>query len=218
MNTILKEVAKVQWKNARNGLDEKSMDVTPLNIFTTWLKDAADSCLFLYPNAMTLSTASKTGIPASRIVLLKHCDERGFVFYTSYKSKKANDLKENPRGVLLFYWPVLERQVTITGKITKVSSKESDEYFKTRKKVRQIGAWASPQSKVINGKKELDQMVDKYQKQFAGQPISRPDDWGGYRLSPKTIEFWLGKHNRLHDRILYTLRDNGKWLIQRLAP
>jgi pyridoxamine 5'-phosphate oxidase len=169
-------------------------------------------------NAMTLATASADGLPAARIVLLKGYHERGFQFYTNYESFKGRQLAENPRACLVFFWKELERQVRITGLVEKLSEKESNDYFRIRPEGSRIGAWASPQSTVIESSEWLTERVKLYEEKFSDSEIPRPPHWGGYLVKPVTLEFWQGRTDRLHDRLLYTLQENGGWMIERLAP
>ncbi|MBT7896019.1 MAG: pyridoxamine 5'-phosphate oxidase [Flavobacteriales bacterium] len=164
-----------------------------------------------------LSTISKEGTPSSRIVLLKTMDKQGFVFFTNYKSNKSLDIQENPNVSLLFYWPLIERQVRITGKIEKVSLEESQNYFKTRSRKSKIGAWASKQSSVIHSKKDFQDQIARYTKKYKNKTIPCPLFWGGYRLIPSSFEFWQARVNRLHDRFIYTIK-NKTWTINRLSP
>jgi pyridoxamine 5'-phosphate oxidase len=169
---------------------------------------------------MTLATASADGMPDARIVLLKGFDESGFVFFTNYNSSKGLELLENPRACLVFFWKELERQVRISGLVSLASGKESDEYFDSRPEGSRIGAWASPQSEVIESREWLEENEQRVNQQFSGMAgaISRPLHWGGYRVKPTRVEFWQGRPSRLHDRILYSLQGNGRWKIERLAP
>jgi pyridoxamine 5'-phosphate oxidase len=167
---------------------------------------------------MTLATASADGLPAARIVLLKGFHAEGFQFYTNYDSFKGKQLLENPRACLVFFWKELQRQIRITGLVEKLSGEVSDEYFKTRPAGSRIGAWASPQSEVIESSEWLMGKVNQFEKSFKEDNIPRPPHWGGYLVRPVTIEFWQGRPNRLHDRLLYSLQENGNWLIERLAP
>ena len=167
--------------------------------------------------SMTLATATKDGRPSARIVLLKSFDQDGFVFYTNYDSRKGMELAQNPQACLLVYWSPLWRQVRIEGPVEKVSTAESDQYFHSRPLGSKIGAWASNQSSVIESRDALDQQFKEFGFKF-GDNVPRPSHWGGYRVRPKVIEFWQGQENRLHDRLRYTLRDDGNWLIERLAP
>jgi pyridoxamine 5'-phosphate oxidase len=185
--------------------------------FNRWWQDAIKSEL-LEVNAMTLATASADGLPSARIVLLKGFHETGFQFYTNYESFKGKQLLENPRACLVFFWKELERQIRITGLVEKLSKQNSDAYFKSRPNGSRIGAWSSPQSEVIESSDWLANQVNKYETKFAENDIPRPPHWGGYLVRPVTIEFWQGRPNRLHDRLQYTLQENGGWLIERLAP
>ena len=166
---------------------------------------------------MTLATATVHGAPSARIVLLKSFDERGFTFYTSYEGRKAGELTENPRAALIFYWPDLERQIRIEGDVQKVSKKESEDYFLSRPLGSRIGAWASKQSSVMNGREELEARWHEIEKRFADGIVPLPETWGGYRLWPNSIEFWQGRPSRMHDRILYE-RNGTFWGIKRLGP
>jgi pyridoxamine 5'-phosphate oxidase len=166
---------------------------------------------------MTLATASRDGVPAARIVLLKGFDETGFVFFTNYESAKAHDLDNNPRACLLLFWAALERQVRITGGVTRTSAEESDTYFHSRPFESQIGAWASAQSRRVGDRSALESRYAELAAQYAGGPVPLPPFWGGYRVVPEAMEFWQGRKSRLHDRLLY-VRSNGRWERSRLAP
>ena len=166
---------------------------------------------------MTLATATKDGNPDARIVLLKSFDDRGFVFYTNYQSRKANELSESPRACLLFYWPQVWRQVRIEGAVEKISDKESDAYFQSRPLGSKLGAWASNQSEVVARRETLEARFAELQKQF-GEHVPRPPHWGGYRVKPIAMEFWQGQENRLHDRLRYRLLEDWTWAIERLGP
>jgi pyridoxamine 5'-phosphate oxidase len=167
--------------------------------------------------SMTLATATADGQPTARIVLLKSFDERGFVFYTNYDSRKGDELSDNPRACLLFYWPQVWRQVRIEGAVEKVTAGESDAYFSSRPLGSRIGAWASNQSEVVESRETLEQQFAEMSARY-GDQVPRPPHWGGYRVKPALVEFWQGRDNRLHDRLRYSLQDNGSWLIERLAP
>jgi pyridoxamine 5'-phosphate oxidase len=169
-------------------------------------------------NAMTLATASSDGIPSARIVLLKGFDEKGFMFFTNYNSFKGQQLNENPRACLVFFWKELERQIRITGLVEKAGDAPSNEYFNSRPEGSRIGAIASPQSQVISSREWLEDEVKNISKKYEGNSLSRPEHWGGYLVKPITIEFWQGRSNRLHDRLQYSLQENGEWTIERLAP
>lgn len=210
-------IAQLRKEYAAQILLEKDAAADPITQFGLWWQQALETEI-VEPNAMTLATASCDGMPSARVVLLKGFDERGFVFYTNYKSYKAAQLEENPKACLVFYWKELERQVRITGLVAKVSAAESDEYFASRPEGSRIGAWASPQSEVIESRQWLDSRYQELVRQMGGSDIARPPHWGGYRVKPVIIEFWQGRPSRLHDRIQYTLQENGGWKIERLAP
>lgn len=197
-------------------LAEADIDKSPFKQFESWFKAAVDAQLY-EPNVMTLATANAAGRPSARILLLKGFDENGFVFYTNYESKKGHDLLENPQAAMVFFWPELERQVRIEGTITKVSEETSTAYFHSRPAGSQIGATASPQSKVILNRKQLEERVEELKAVYQEKEIPRPAHWGGYQLKPDHIEFWQGRPSRLHDRITYTL-EGENWKINRLAP
>ena len=169
-------------------------------------------------NAMTLATADRNGKPSARIVLLKGLDQRGFIFYTNYNSRKGRELAENPEAALVFYWPEQERQVCVAGTVSKVEPTESEAYFKIRPRGSRIASWASDQSAVVLNRAELEQKWNQFEKQFPDQEIPCPTNWGGYVLSPSRIEFWQGRPNRLHDRFRYTRLPDKSWLIERLSP
>ena len=194
------------------------LNSNPIIQFQIWLDEALQIDM-PEPTAMNLATSSKLGELSSRMVLLKNVDERGFVFYTNYESKKAADLNENTQAALCFWWGLLQRQVRIEGVIEKVSEQESDEYFATRPRGSQISAIASNQSAVIKNYQALRDQVETVEMQFADcEEIPRPEFWGGYRVIPNTIEFWQGRPNRLHDRLKYKKSADGDWKIERLAP
>jgi len=209
------DISKLRRSNALKELSEASVSSNPFTQFSVWMNEAIKSNL-LDPNAMTLATASKEGIPSARTVLLKGFDERGFVFYTNYESTKAKDLDENPNAALLFLWIELERQVRISGEVEKVSQADSEEYFISRPRESQLGAWASKQSSVIASREVLERQFEEMKKRFENKEIPLPPFWGSYRVIPKRIEFWQGRESRLHDRICYSL-EKGKWRIERLS-
>ncbi len=169
------------------------------------------------PHAVALATASRSGRPSARMVLLKSFDARGFVFFTNYRSRKGQELARNAHCTLLFYWGSLERQVRIEGRVTKVARRESEDYFATRPRGSQLSAWASPQSETVPGRLALEQRMSELAGRYPDQ-VPRPAHWGGYRLVPEAIEFWQGREDRLHDRILYRRTRGGRWKIERLAP
>jgi len=168
-------------------------------------------------NAMTLATADRQGRPSARVVLLKGLDERGFVFYTNYDSRKGRELAENPEAALVFYWPEQERQVCVAGQVSKLPRAESEAYFNTRPRGSQIGAWASDQSRVVRDRPELEQKWDQFEERYPST-VPCPPNWGGYVLNPTRLEFWQGRPNRLHDRFRYTRQADKTWLIERLSP
>lgn len=201
-----------------SALIKSSVDPDPFRQFERWFADVnARGISEQDAVSMTLATSDSAGQPSARIVLLKSFDERGFVFYTNYNSRKGGDLAENPRACLLFYWSRLWRQVRIEGTIKKVSESESDEYFHSRPLGSKIGAWASDQSEPVESRSQLEKRFEEFGEKF-GDNVPRPPHWGGYRLIPREIEFWQGRENRLHDRLRYRLQPDGSWLIERLAP
>ncbi|RMF21136.1 MAG: pyridoxamine 5'-phosphate oxidase [Bacteroidetes bacterium] len=199
------------------GLSRKDLDESPFRQFEKWFQEAEQAGI-LMPNAMTLATVSAEGQPSVRTVLLKFFDERGFVFYTNYNSRKARDIAANPLVALLFPWLDLHRQVKIEGRAEKVSTAESMKYFMTRPRGSQIGAWVSNQSSPITSRQMLLMKFEELKRKFADREVPLPDFWGGYRVVPTCIEFWQGRENRLHDRFEYRLQNDGTWLVQRLAP
>jgi pyridoxamine 5'-phosphate oxidase len=200
-----------------SGLDEKEIDRDPIRQFQIWLDDAIAANIPL-AEAMTLATATPDGRPAARMVLLKQVDHNGFVFFTNYRSAKARQLDANPYAALVFYWNLLERQVRVEGSVVRTSAEESREYFQTRPRESQIGAWASEQSEVIAGRDILERRAQELETLYCDRDVDCPEHWGGYRLKPERIEFWKGRIGRLHDRILYELTSDGAWTISRLAP
>jgi pyridoxamine 5'-phosphate oxidase len=208
-------IADIRQEYMRAGLAEKDAAADPFKQFDRWFHDARQSELPL-PNAMTLATATAAGRPSARVVLLKDVDARGFVFYTNYASRKARELAANPYASLVFAWVELERQVRIEGAIEKVSAEESDAYFASRPLGSRLGAWASPQSMVLPDRLTLATKVAAIVLRYGKHP-PRPPHWGGYRVLAEAIEFWQGRRNRLHDRLLYT-KQTGGWKIERLAP
>ncbi|HHP7229315.1 MAG TPA: pyridoxamine 5'-phosphate oxidase [Xenococcaceae cyanobacterium] len=213
-----RSVADLRQNYTFAGLEETDLDPNPIKQFEVWFQAALDSEV-LEPNAMTLATATSDGKPSARIVLLKGFDARGFVFYTNYESLKGKQLIANPQAALVFFWDRLERQIRITGKVTKVSSQESDQYFQSRPKNSQIGAWTSNQSQEIANREVLEQKQQELAAFYAAAAVlPRPQHWGGFRLSPETMEFWQGRPSRLHDRLVYERQVDGSWSIKRLAP
>ncbi len=210
-------IADIRRDYSHKSLSESDVDANAIKQFEKWWREAVNSKIDEV-NAMTLATASLDALPSARIVLLKEVNEKGFVFFTNYESYKAQQLAENPKACLVFFWKELERQVRITGLIEKISGKQSDEYFQSRPESSRIGAWASPQSRVIEDRQWLDEKFNELVNKMEGTAIPRPPHWGGYIVKPVVIEFWQGRPSRLHDRIQYTLEENGGWKIERLAP
>lgn len=199
------------------GIDEHTIDPDPIAQFRKWFEDASNAHI-LQPEAMTLATVSEQGRPSARIVLLKEVDARGFVFFTNYRSRKGKELAANPHAALVFHWPALKRQVRVEGVVEKVSPEESDAYFKSRIRESQIGAHASPQSEVVESRLVLDRRYEEVAREFAGGLVPRPRNWGGFRLNPERIEFWISGVARLHDRVLYERTSDRGWRKSRLAP
>jgi pyridoxamine 5'-phosphate oxidase len=198
-------------------LNEDGVDKNPVKQFAAWYQDAIDAGEML-PEAMTVATSTRSGDPSARMVLLRGFDERGFGFFTNYESQKGRELAENPRAALVIYWPKLGRQVRISGTIEKQSPEESATYFHNRPRASQLSALASPQSQVLSGRAALEDAVAALAARYQDEGIPLPDKWGGYRVVPITIEFWLHRDNRLHDRLRYSRGPNGSWRIERLAP
>ena len=198
------------------GLVEKDLARDPFRQFERWFQEA-EAAKVTEPNAMVLSTIGRDGRPSSRVVLLKAVDGRGFVFYTSYDSRKGRELEANPHASLLFPWIVLERQVIVEGSAKRVSREESAAYFLSRPRASQLAAWASPQSTVIAGRVVLEEGYRANEKKFAGQTVPLPPNWGGFRLTPDTVEFWQGRRSRLHDRLRYRRETDSDWVVERLA-
>lgn len=211
-------IADIRTQYSQKSLSEADVLPDAIAQFEKWWDEVIHSQI-TEPNAMTLATASLDGVPDARIVLLKGVSQEGFTFFTNYESQKGQQLAQNPRACLVFFWKELERQVRIRGVVSKVSKEESEAYFFSRPEGSQIGACASPQSRVIADRQELESRVQALEEAVKKRhKIEKPDYWGGYILKPESLEFWQGRPNRLHDRILYTLQDKGDWLIQRLAP
>jgi len=201
---------------SKQTLDKKDVNNNPFIQFEKWIKEAIEAQVN-EPNAMTLCTATKEGKPSARIVLLRNFTEDGFIYYTNYTSRKGIEISDNPNCAILFFWPELERQIRIEGEVQKQTSEESDLYFNTRPRESKIGAWTSSQSKVISDRGVLNKEFEINSNKYPTDMIPRPAFWGGYIVKPLTIEFWQGRPNRLHDRILYT-KENNNWKIDRLAP
>ena len=215
--TTTMQLAEMRRNYAARALDLADLDVNPFAQFDHWMRAAIETQV-IEPNAMTLATADAAGRPAVRTVLLKGFDQRGFVFYSNYESAKARDLAANPQVALLFPWLALERQVSAMGIAQKITATESLKYFLSRPRESQIGAWASRQSEVISTRALLESKFAEMKARFANGEIPLPDQWGGYRVTPQSFEFWQGRPNRLHDRFKYTLQSDGSWTIARLMP
>ena len=198
------------------GLDKEDLNADPIFQFKFWFEDAKKSEPI--PTAMSLSTVNNNGEPTLRTVLLKLFDKKGFVFFTNYKSRKADHITDNPNVAVLFNWVALERQVSITGVAEKIKTKESIKYFMSRPRGSQLGAWVSDQSSVLSSRKILELKLEEMKRKFSDGEIPLPDFWGGYRIIPKTFEFWQGRPNRLHDRFIYSKQSNELWEIDRIAP
>ncbi len=211
-----KNIADIRKDYSLHSLNESDVASNPIEQFNRWWNEALVSEI-IEVNAMTLATSTKEGKPSARIVLLKGFDERGFIFFTNYESKKGKALAENPHAALGFFWKEIERQIRIEGVTEKISVAESDAYFFSRPEGSRIGAWASPQSEIIKNRAMLEENVQRFSGEFKNS-IPRPPHWGGYRVMPELIEFWQGRTNRLHDRIQYTKTRDGSWKVDRLAP
>lgn len=211
-----KKYDKIRNDYRQKPFGKKDVNADPFKQFSEWMDRAINSGI-KEPTAMALATVGKNMQPSSRMVLLKEIKDGGFIFYTNYESKKGYQISENHYGSLLFYWAELERQIRIEGRIEKTSDEISEEYYLTRSAKRRIGAWASPQSQEIPNRKFLEDKQLEYEKKFVGNPPTRPQNWGGYMLTPYIFEFWQGRPNRLHDRIEYYF-DDTDWKIRRLAP
>ena len=208
--------ARLRKEYTRAGLTESDADSDPIAQFRRWFGEALAADLH-EPNAMILATATPDGRPSARVVLLKGFDERGFVFYTNYEGRKAEALEINPYCALVFYWGELERQVRVEGRASRIPEEESDEYFGSRPRGSQLGAWASEQSRPVEGRDPLEERLRHLEAEYEGREVPRPPFWGGYRVEPEVIEFWQGRENRLHDRLVYR-RSGGSWRRERLQP
>ncbi len=211
------DLTQLRGKYTTKGLEIDDLDSNPFKQFELWFNDAINAKL-TEPNAMSLATVGKDMMPSIRTVLLKTFDEEGFVFFTNYKSKKAEQIEQNPKAATLFTWLELERQIKIEGSIEKISTSDSLKYFLSRPKGSQIGAWVSHQSEIISSRSLLEQKFDEMKKKFIKGEVPFPSFWGGYIIKPIRIEFWQGGQDRLHDRFIYKLDDGNNWKISRLAP
>ena len=211
------DISALRREYIQDILEPENLAKDPVDQFELWFDDARN-CGMVDPNGMSLATVNKDGQPSLRTVLLKYFDHTGFVFFTNYNSRKAIEIEQNKLVSLMFPWIILERQVIIYGKASKISKKESLKYFTSRPKGSQIGAWVSDQSSVITSRSLLMAKFDEMKRKFSKGEIPLPSFWGGYRVEPTAIEFWQGRENRLHDRFMYTLQEDKTWKIERLAP
>lgn len=210
-------ISKVRRDYQGEGLAEAQVDSDPIRQFQAWFAQAVEEESF-EANAMTLATADASGAPSARVVLLKEVDEEGaFVFFTNYSSRKGLELSENPRAALVFWWPTRSRSVRVEGSVERIPAQRSQEYFATRPRGAQIGAWASQQSQPLASRQELEDATARFGSEFGEGPVPRPEHWGGFRLVPQHIEFWQGRPSRLHDRLVFTRGQDG-WSVGRLSP
>ena len=207
---------QMRQEYAAGSLNETNMPHNPIEVFNVWLDFAINSGL-TEPNAMTVATATPDGKPSARVVLLKEVNDKGFVFFTNYMSRKGRELIVNPEVAIVFDWHDIERQVRVEGRAEKLSIEESEAYFNERPEDAKIGAWASPQSKIVKDRDELEKHLEEIEEQFEDMPVHRPSHWGGYLIRPSVIEFWQGRPSRMHDRIVYYKTEDG-WTMHRLAP
>jgi pyridoxamine 5'-phosphate oxidase len=211
------DIAALRHDYVAQGLRRSDLDADPIKQFAKWFGEAA-AAEIRDVNAMNLATIAADGTPDARIVLLKAISDRGFVFFTNYESAKARQLQAKPHAALTFFWVQLERQIRVRGSVEKTAREESEEYFRSRPLGSQLGAWASQQSAVIGSRDLLEAQLAQATTRFAGSDVPLPEQWGGYRVKPHTIEFWQGRRNRLHDRFCYSLETDGAWQIDRLSP
>lgn len=211
------DISSFRNEYLKGTLHRKDLDPVPMAQFEKWFKQAVDVGI-PEPNAISLATVDELGHPSLRTVLVKYFDERGFVFFTNYESRKAREMAQNDQVSIMFPWLTLERQVIVCGKVSKVSKAESLKYFLTRPKNSQLGAWVSQQSSVISSRKLLEMKLAELKRKFSAGSIPLPSFWGGYRVEPQTIEFWQGGPGRVHDRLQYTRQEDNSWIIERLAP
>ncbi len=213
-----KDLGAYRKSYEKKQLTESEVPTSPLELFGQWFRDAESAAGGEEPNAMTLATTGLDGFPKSRVVLLKKFSEAGFVFYTNYESEKGRAIAADPRVCLSFFWPYTERQVIVKGRAEKVPAAESDAYFQSRPEGSRLGALISDQSRVVPSREFLEERLRKAEKELGGGEIPRPEQWGGYLVRAESLEFWQGRQNRLHDRLLYCMQDGGGWKIERLAP
>lgn len=216
-DSLSQKLQTLRREHEESGIDPETLLEDPLQQFEIWMQDAIDSELHL-PNAMTVATVDADGRPSARVTLLKGVDDDGFVFFSNYDSRKGSQMLSNPYAALVFHWNELGRQVRVEGTVERTTEAESADYFRTRSRGSQIGAWASPQSRTIANRNELEDLVREVEERFAGQDVPLPPHWGGFRLRPDRIEFWKGRPSRLHDRVRYTVQEGGSWTRERLAP
>lgn len=215
---MIMHVAHLRQNYTRDGLHETDVHENPFAQFATWFEEASATEEIREPNAMVLATVSAEGKPSARVVLLKDVSESGFTFFTNYGSQKASEITATGYASLVFWWEPLERQIRIEGRVEKIPAASSDQYFASRPRKSQIGAWASPQSEEIPSREVLEQRFTDLEAEYADKEIPRPEHWGGFRVFPEKIEFWQGRPSRLHDRLVFSLQTDGSWLRQRLAP
>lgn len=213
-----KDLGDYRKSYEKSALLEDSIPDNPMQLFKLWFHEVEQTEGVDEPNAMTVSTMGLDGYPKNRVVLLKRFTHEGFIFYTNYTSEKGKAIDANPNVCISFFWPNLERQIIIKGKAKKIAENLSDGYFESRPKGSQLGALVSNQSNVISSRQELEKELDRLEKEYKDKEVPRPDFWGGYIVQPKSIEFWQGRPNRLHDRIRFTLQEDWDWKMERLAP
>lgn len=211
------DLSDLRQSYSKSSFGEEDLLESPIAQFEQWFREA-EKCELEEPNAMCLATADAVGQPTTRIVLLKDFSEKGLTFYTNYESRKSEQIQANPKAAANFLWLPLQRQVNVVGSVERISKAESLKYFLSRPFGSQLGAWASPQSKAITSRSILEAKLDQLKHKFADGKVPLPDNWGGYRIVPESIEFWQGRQNRLHDRFIFRSRDTGEWSVERLAP